>query len=201
MANMGLLLIISGPSGVGKGSICEALLAKDETTIYSTSVTTRPPRKDETEGINYYFISEEEFFKKRDNGEFLEWAKVFGNYYATPQAEIERLLYSGKNVVLEIDTQGAMQVKSACPKGIYIFILPPSYDELKKRIISRGSETKEALDRRLACAYIEMGLADKYDYQLVNIDIENTANQLLAIINKEKQAKQLDQKKEEPFVK
>ena len=139
MVDRGLLLIVSGPSGVGKGSICKALLAKDDSTIYSISVTTRQPRKDEIEGKNYYFISEEEFLKRRDNGEFLEWAKVFGNYYATPAAEIEGLLDSGKNVVLEIDTQGAMQLKSVCPKGIYIFILPPSFEELEKRIISRGS--------------------------------------------------------------
>lgn len=187
MVNRGLLLIISGPSGVGKGSVCAALLSKDINTVNSVSVTTRAPRLGEIDGKSYYFVSEEDFICRRENGEFLEWANVFGNYYGTPKAEIEKLLAAGKNVVLEIDTQGAMQIKSACPQGVYIFILPPSYDELKKRIIKRGSETEQTLKKRLSFANFEIDLANQYDYQLVNEDIEETADKLLDIITKIKE--------------
>lgn len=184
MANKGLLLIISGPSGVGKGSICKSLLSKNKNTVYSVSVTTRAPRKGEVDGKNYFFVNEKEFIYRRDRGEFLEWAKVFGNYYATPAAEVKELLAADKNVVLEIDTQGAMQVKSACPNGISIFILPPSYGELKKRITKRGSETEEARQKRLALANSEMELAKTYDYQLINDSVEKTTDAILDIIAK-----------------
>jgi guanylate kinase len=190
MESRGLLIVISGPSGVGKGSICKALLARDKNIIYSVSVTTRAPRKGEIEGKSYFFISKDEFIRRRDKGEFLEWAKVFDNYYATPAAEVEKLLKAGKNVVLEIDTQGAMQIKSACPKGVFIFILPPSYSELEKRIIKRGSETKDTLKRRLASAKEEIESANNYDFQVINDDIEKSADTILKIITKIKTDRQ-----------
>lgn len=187
MANKGLLIIISGPSGVGKGSICRALLAKDNHTVYSVSATTRAPRRGEVEGKSYYFISEDEFIRRRDNGEFIEWAKVFENYYGTPASEINKTLEAGKNIILEIDTQGAMQVKTACPNGVSFFILPPSYAELTKRITKRGSETHETRKQRLAYARLEMKQAELYDYQLVNDDVEKTAEAIWTIISRLKQ--------------
>lgn len=184
--NEGILLIISGPSGVGKGSVCSALLAKDSNNVFSVSATTRSPRKGEIDGKDYYFISKDDFLRKQKAGEFLEWAEVFGNYYGTPIAEIERLLQEGKNVILDIETQGATQVKAVCPKGVSIFIMPPSFEELRRRMINRGSETEEMQQIRLSQAEYEMQLADKYDYCVVNNSIEETADAVLNIIAKVK---------------
>ena len=181
-ANDGVLLIISGPSGVGKGSVCAALIAKDPNTVFSVSATTRSPRRGEIDGKDYYFISKEEFLLKIDHGDFLEWAEVFGNYYGTPVAEIQRLLHEGKNVLLDIDTQGANQVRTVCPEGVSIFILPPSFAELERRITARGSETEEMRAIRLSQAEQEIRLAEQYDYSIVNNDIEETADAVLDII-------------------
>lgn len=185
MVNKGLLLIISGPSGVGKGTVCSAVLAGSSDTVCSISATTRKPRPGEIDGESYYFLTREEFLKKRDNGYFLEWAEVFGNYYGTPAAEVDRLLAAGKNVILEIDTQGAMKVKSACPHGVSIFILPPSFAELEKRIIDRGTEAPEVRNRRLSCAKAEMELASRYDYSIINDSVEKAAAKILNIISEE----------------
>ena len=185
MVNKGLLLIISGPSGVGKGTVCSAVLAGSSDTVCSISATTRKPRPGEIDGDSYYFLTREEFLKKRDNGYFLEWAEVFGNYYGTPAAEVDRLLAAGKNVILEIDTQGAMKVKSACPHGVSIFILPPSFAELEKRIIDRGTEAPEVRNRRLSCAKAEMELASRYDYSIINDSVEKAAARILNIISEE----------------
>ena len=181
-ANDGVLLIVSGPSGVGKGSVCAALIAKDPNTVFSVSATTRSPRRGEIDGKDYYFISKEEFLLKIDHGDFLEWAEVFGNYYGTPVAEIQRLLHEGKNVLLDIDTQGANQVRTVCPEGVSIFILPPSFAELERRITARGSETEEMRAIRLSQAEQEIRLAEQYDYSIVNNDIEETADAVLDII-------------------
>ena len=185
MVNKGLLLIISGPSGVGKGTVCSAVLAGSSDTVCSISATTRKPRPGEIDGESYYFLTREEFLKKRNNGYFLEWAEVFGNYYGTPAAEVDRLLAAGKNVILEIDTQGAMKVKSACPHGVSIFILPPSFAELEKRIIDRGTEAPEVRNRRLSCAKAEMELASRYDYSIINDSVEKAAARILNIISEE----------------
>ena len=185
MVNKGLLLIISGPSGVGKGTVCSAVLAGSSDTVCSISATTRKPRPGEIDGESYYFLTREEFLKKRNNGYFLEWAEVFGNYYGTPAAEVDRLLAAGKNVILEIDTQGAMKVKSACPHGVSIFILPPSFAELEKRIIDRGTEAPEVRNRLLSCAKAEMELASRYDYSIINDSVEKAAAKILNIISEE----------------
>lgn len=181
----GLLLIISGPSGVGKGRICEALLSQDKNTVYSVSATTRAPRAREKDGVNYHFISREEFREKREAGQFLEWAEVYGNYYGTLSADVDRLLAEGKNVILEIDTQGAAQIKSVRPDGLSVFILPPSFKELKRRIVSRGSETPAMLALRLSRAESEIAAAKNYDYQIVNDDVEQAAARLRRIISDE----------------
>ncbi len=182
MPTKGMLLIISGPSGVGKGAISQRLMIKNPNLHYSVSATTRKPRKGEIDGINYFFMGKEDFLTKINNQEFLEWAEVFGNYYGTPKSKVEEMLGEGKDVVLEIDTQGAMQVKAACTEGIFIFILPPSLEELKNRIIKRGSETKESLTSRFGEAEHEIGLLSQYDFMLVNDDLEKASSELDEII-------------------
>ncbi len=154
----------------------------DEHTVFSVSATTRQPRQGETDGESYYCLSREEFLAKRNRGEFLEWAEVFGNFYGTLKAEVENKTAAGKNIILEIDIQGAMQVKSACPHGLYVFILPPSLAELENRIKLRGSETEESMKLRLSKAAEEISWADHYDYRIVNEVIEDSARQLYAII-------------------
>ena len=134
MKKRGVLIVISGPSGAGKGTICKALLEKKDDLFLSVSATTREPRAGEVHGVNYYFLSKEEFLNKVDEGDFLEWAEVYGNYYGTPKSKVEEMLNEGKNVILEIDIQGALKVKENCEDGVFIFILPPSMEELKQRI-------------------------------------------------------------------
>ncbi len=175
-------MIISGPSGVGKGSICNILRAQCPEIVFAVSATTRKPRAGEIHGVNYYFLEKDDFLQKIKNGEFLEWAQVYGNYYGTLHSEVDRLRDNGHDVVLEIDVQGAMQIKKASSDGIYIFILPPSFDELKRRIISRGSEDAKTIELRLAKAAGEMNCAGEYDYQVINDVLANTVEQIKKII-------------------
>ena len=155
-SNRGILIVISGPSGAGKGTICKALLEKHDNIYISVSATTRAPRVGEVEGVNYYFLTKEDFEEKvRENG-FLEYANVHGNFYGTPKGNVEKMLEDGKDVILEIDIQGALQVKENFKEGVFIFILPPSMEELKQRIIKRGSETEESLMTRFKNAYKEI---------------------------------------------
>ena len=135
----GILIVISGPSGAGKGTICKALLEKRNDLYISVSATTRSPRKGEVDGINYHFFTKDQFKEGIKNGDFLEYAEVYGNYYGTPKAGVNELLEAGKNVILEIDIQGALKVKEGMEDGVFIFVLPPSMEELKSRIIGRGS--------------------------------------------------------------
>ena len=185
MSKRGLLLVISGPSGVGKSALGKLLLERNTGICYSVSATTRPPRLQEVEGESYFFFSTEEFVRLRDKGGFLEWAEVYGNYYGTPKEAVEKLLSAGRDVVLEIDTQGAAQVKQICPEGILIFIMPPSAEELKHRITKRGSETEESLNRRLAAAASEMELAAEYDHIVVNHTLAAAVKEVEAIIANE----------------
>lgn len=182
MNKKGVLVVISGPSGAGKGTICKALLEKNKNLNISVSATTRKPREGEIDKVSYYFLTEEEFLKKADNDEFIEWAKVHGNYYGTPKANIHELLNQGKNVILEIDIQGALQVKKNFDEGVFIFIVPPSMDELKKRIIGRGSETKETLALRFKTAYKEINYISKYNYCVVNDIVEEAVSKVENII-------------------
>ena len=141
--NRGILIVISGPSGAGKGTICKALLEKHDNIFISVSATTRAPRQGEVEGVNYYFLTKESFEEKVKKNGFLEYANLHGNFYGTPKVNVEKMLDEGKDVILEIDIQGALQVKDNFKEGVFIFILPPSMEELKQRIIKRGSETEE----------------------------------------------------------
>ncbi|MDD4563982.1 MAG: guanylate kinase [Eubacteriales bacterium] len=180
----GLLFIVSGPSGAGKGTICRRLLQKMDIDL-SVSITTRKPRPQEIDGENYFFVSEEKFLKTIKNDGFLEYAQVYGNYYGTPREMVTQKLNNGRDVVLEIDIQGALQIKASYPQGIFIFILPPSMAELRKRITGRGSETEHDINLRLGETLKEVSYIDKYDYCVVNGEIDEAVNRLAAIIKAE----------------
>lgn len=185
MNQRGLLIVISGPSGAGKGTICKSLLEKNDYWL-SVSATTRAPRNGEIEGINYYFMTKESFLNKVNEGDFLEFAEVYGNFYGTPKSKVFGALENGNDVILEIDIQGALKVKENYPEGIFIFILPPSMEELKKRIINRGSETPESLMTRFKSAYKEINYISKYNYAVVNDTVEEAVIKIESILAAEK---------------
>lgn len=184
--NKGLLIVVSGPSGAGKGTICKALLEKHDDLFISVSATTRQPRAGEVDGVNYHFITKEDFIKRVEQKDFLEYAEVYGNYYGTPKSRVEEMIDSGKNVILEIDIQGALKVKENFKEGVFIFILPPSMEELKQRIIKRGSETPESLMRRFKSAYQEINYISKYNYAVVNDVVDVAVSKIEGIITAEK---------------
>lgn len=180
----GLLFVVSGPSGTGKGTICKALVEKAAIAL-SVSMTTRKARSNEVNGKNYYFVSKAEFQDCAQDSGFLEFAEVYGNYYGTPKKPVYDLLELGKDVVLEIDIQGALRIREVCPKAIFIFILPPSMTELRKRITGRGSESQDAIDLRLGEALEEVSYIDKYDYCVVNNEVDKAVEKIIAIMNAE----------------
>jgi len=186
MAKQGILIVLSGPSGAGKGTICQELLRSDPDLNYSISATTRLARVGEQNGVNYWFISQVEFQKMITNDELLEWAKVYGNFYGTPRHHIATILNSGKDVVLEIDTQGATQIKKKFPQGVCIYIVPPSLDELAKRIQKRGTDSLENIKTRLSSANVELKYVHNYDYVVVNDEVQSAAAKIKAIIIAEK---------------
>ncbi len=179
----GLLIILSGPSGVGKGTVRQELF-KDESLnlAYSISMTTRKPRPNEKDGVDYFFVSEETFKEKIENGELLEYAKFVGNYYGTPQFHVEELLNEGKNVVLEIEVQGALQVMAKCPHALTIFLVPPSLEELERRIRGRRTEEESIVQERLAKARKEIATKDEYKYVVENDDVVAAKERIAEII-------------------
>lgn len=182
----GLLVVISGPSGVGKGTIRKALFAMpDNNFCYSVSMTTRKPRPGEREGIDYFFVTREEFKKNIAEGRFLEWAEFVGEYYGTPLDYIEKQLGTGNEVIIEIEVQGALQVREKMPDAVFVFIVPPSRKALEDRLMSRGTEEPAKIQERLAKANREYNLAYKYDYIVVNDEVYNAADRIYAIIRAE----------------
>ena len=177
----GRLFVISGPSGAGTGTICKEIL-ENENIRLSVSMTTRAPRDGEIDGVNYFFVSKEEFQKIIEERGFLEYAEVYGNFYGTPKMEVMDMMNAGIDVVLEIDIQGALQIKEAYPEAVFIFSLPPSMSELRKRITGRGSETEESLELRLGETLNEIAYIDKYDYCVVNGELQDAVNRVTAII-------------------
>lgn len=182
----GVLIVISGPSGAGKGTICKELIERHDNIYISVSATTRSPRAGEVDGVNYYFLTQDEFKEKVNENGFIEYANVHGNYYGTPKLNVEKMLNEGKDVILEIDIQGALQVKENFEEGVFIFILPPSMEELKRRIIKRGSETEESLMTRFKNAYKEINYVSKYNYAVVNDTLDLAVSKVEAIINAER---------------
>ena len=179
----GLLIILSGPSGVGKGTVRDSFYSNEELNLaYSISMTTREKRAGEKDGKDYYFTTREQFEKAVENGELLEWTEFVGNYYGTPLDNVEKLRNMGKNVLLEIEVEGAMQVKEKCPEALSIFIVPPSMRELENRIRGRRSEPEEIVQQRLSKASREMNLISQYRYVVCNDNVKEAADIIEAII-------------------
>lgn len=178
----GRLIVLTGPSGVGKGTLMQELLKGHPELYYSVSVTTRSPRPGETNGENYYFISRSKFEQLVAEGEFLEWAEFAGNYYGTPREAVLNQVRSGKLVVLEIELEGARQIRASFPSALSIFILPPSLNELESRIRGRAQDSEEAIARRLRRAQEEIQAADEFDVQIVNDDLENALKAIEATL-------------------
>jgi guanylate kinase len=182
----GLLVVISGPSGVGKGTIRKALFQiPDNNFCYSVSMTTRKPRPGEVEGVDYFFVSREIFEQNINQGKLLEHAEFVGELYGTPLSYIEQKLSEGKEVIIEIEVQGALQVRERMPDAVFIFIVPPSKKALEDRLKNRGTENDTTIQQRLAKAEREYNLAYKYDYIVVNDDVFNAADRIYAIIRAE----------------
>lgn len=179
----GKLFVISGSSGVGKGTLLKELLYQHPDLKLSISATTRKPRPGEIDGVNYFFTKKEDFEVAVKNGEFLEWAEFNGNYYGTKEAYVRKKLDEGKNLILEIETRGALQIKEKLPNSILIFILPPSYEELEHRLRGRNTEDEETIQNRLKEANREIECSKQYDYRVVNDDIKRALSELETIIN------------------
>lgn len=185
MKKEGILFILSGPSGVGKGTVREQLFKQKTDLKYSISMTTREPRAGEKEGIDYFYRSKEQFEEYVQQNELLEHAQYVNNYYGTPKEYVENMLSLGHDVFLEIEVQGAMQVRKNYDKGIFIFLLPPSLDELKTRIVQRGTESEQLVLDRLQEAQTEINMMDAYDYVIVNDNVHTAVEKVQSIIQSE----------------
>lgn len=182
----GTLIVISAPSGAGKGTVISNLLEKENNLWLSVSATSRAPRTNDIEGETYYFYSKEEFENKIKEGYFLEYAEYAGNYYGTPKKIIEEKLNEGIDVILEIEIQGAMQIKNLIPESIFIFIMPPTLEALKRRLVGRNTDSKEKIIERFKIAYKEINEVSKYNYVVVNDEVDNAVRKIQAIIKAEK---------------
>ncbi|MCD6574842.1 guanylate kinase [Candidatus Aerophobetes bacterium] len=182
----GLILVLSAPAGAGKTTLCKRLLQTSPTFISSVSFTTRSPRKQEIEGVDYYFVSREDFEKLIKKNAFVEWAEVHGHLYGTSKKFLEENIKAGKDVILEVDVKGGTKIKEKYPQAILIFILPPSWQELEKRLHKRATEDEKSIKERLSTAKQEIKYLPYYDYFLVNDDINATTKRLLLIIEAER---------------
>ena len=176
------LFVLSGSSGVGKGTVLKGFLDKNPNFMLSISCTTRKPRQGEVDGVNYFFISKDDFKNCIENDKFLEWAEFAGNFYGTKKKYINQCLQVGKDIILEIDTQGALQVKKQMPEAVLIFICPPSYETLESRLRGRHTEDEETIQKRLEQVKVELERAEKFDYKIVNDNLEDAINELSRVI-------------------
>ncbi len=182
MKNKGDIFVISAPSGTGKTTLVRLLLSRFPTLSFSISYTTRLPRPGEVDGQHYFFVSEKEFKRSIARGEMLEWAKVYGHYYGTPLHFVKEKIAAGKDVILDIDIQGAQEVKKKIPEAILIFIIPPSWEELQRRITNRSTDSLEVIKKRLKAARKEIKVARDFDYIVINDILENALQELTSII-------------------
>lgn len=182
--NKGMLIVVSGPSGCGKGTVLAEILKSDRI-FYSVSATTRSPRPGETDGVNYYFLTKEKFEQLTREDGMLEYASYCGNYYGTPKKPVEDMLKQGKHVILEIEVQGAMKIMEKCPEAVFVFILPPSLKELERRLNKRGTEAEDVVKKRLSEAAGEIKQAYKYNYAVINGELSEAVDDLKAIIRAE----------------
>ena len=180
------LFVISGSSGVGKNTVINRVLEKNPDIAFSISYTTREKREGEVEGVNYFYVSRDEFKNSVKEGEFLEWAEFSGNFYGTKRAFVQKCLSKGRDLILEIDTQGALQVKEKMPEAVLIFIAPPSYEDLESRLRSRNTETEEAIAKRLNFVMLEMENSESFDYRVINDKLEDAINDIEKIIKDER---------------
>lgn len=185
MTAPGLLIVISGPSGTGKGTICKALFQRRPDMFFSVSATTRSPRTGEVDGREYHFLDKVKFAEMIAQDDFLEWAEVYDNQYGTPREPVFKALSEGKDVLLEIDIQGALKVREKVPRGIYIFVVPPSLESLRKRIIGRGTESMEIINKRMSKALGELQCLQEYNYVIVNDILEEAVDKVESIITAE----------------
>ena len=187
MTQRGLLIVLSGPSGVGKGTVRKAIFEEDGIYFqYSISATTRSPRKGEVDGEDYFFVTREQFEERINNGDMLEYAQYVNNYYGTPKSFIDQTLASGRDVFLEIDVQGALQVKSKMPEGTYIFLTPPDLTNLRSRLVGRGTDSSEVIEKRVAAARDELKMMINYDYAVENDVVSRAVDRIKAIITAER---------------
>jgi len=186
MQRKGLLVVVSGPSGAGKGTVCQKLLYQRDNIRYSVSATTRKPREGEVEGKNYFFVSESKFLDMLDNDALIEWDKYCDNYYGTPKSYVDSSLEDGLDIILEITVEGALEIKQKYPECVLIFILPPSFEELRRRIENRATECCDVIEKRLLQASNELKHVLKYDYLILNDSVDNAVLNIEKVLDAER---------------